>query len=144
MKKRIYWLTLFSFLFTAVIISTTVAQEKMKMKHMKSVTLSGTLIDTKCYGMNNDNMGTDHMTPKGKMSNCAAACAKMGIPVGLLIDGKKGGEVIFLVTPSMQLASHMAKKARVTGHKAIGGLIPEKIEVMENGKWKEVKFGTMM
>ena len=144
MKNKIYLLSLLSIIFTVAIFSTSVAQEKGKMKKMKSVTLSGTLIDTKCYGMNNDNIGMDHMTPKGKVPNCAAACAKMGIPVGLLIDGKKGGKVVFLVTPSLQLADHMAKTARITGHKAIGGLIPNKTEVLEHGKWKEVKFGTMM
>ncbi|MFQ5631316.1 MAG: hypothetical protein ACE5I1_21295, partial [bacterium] len=94
--------------------------------------------------MMNANLGNDHMTPKGKMPNCAAACAAMGIPVGLLVDGKKGGEVLFLVTPSTQLANYMAQTARVTGQKALGGIIPTTIEVKENGKWKKIEIGTMM
>lgn len=120
------------------------AGQQQKMKKMKPVTVSGILVDTKCYGMMHDNMYNDHMTPKGKMPKCAAACAAMGIPVGLLVDGKKGEEVIFLVTPASQLANYMAKTARITGQKALGGIIPTAIEVKENGKWKKVEIGTMM
>ena len=69
-------------------------------------------------------------------------CANMGIPTGLLT---KDGDVVILVTPTNQLAEHMAKDARVTGKKVFtGGMIPEKVEVKENGKWKEVPIGTMM
>ncbi|MEE9214212.1 MAG: hypothetical protein V3U54_05350 [Thermodesulfobacteriota bacterium] len=55
----------------------------------KLKTFSGILVDTKCYGMNNDNFTNDHMTPKGNMPGCAAMCAKMGIPVGYWLTGKK-------------------------------------------------------
>ncbi len=127
----------------AMLFAAGQGKKKMKMK-MKTVTVTGTLIDTKCYGMNHDNIGNDHITPKGKVPNCASACASMGIPVGVLIGGKKGGDVVFLITPAGQLAKYMAKTARVTGQKAIGGLIPMKIEVKENGKWKKVNIATMM
>jgi hypothetical protein len=77
-------------------------------KKMKEVTVEGILIDSKCYGMNPDNWAANHMTPKGEMSNCAQACANMGIPVGVLEGGKPGGDVYLLVTPSIALADHMA------------------------------------
>ncbi len=116
----------------------------------KKVTVTGTLIDTKCYGMNHDNVENAHYVKKGgekmKMPNCATACANMGIPAGILKDGKKDGEVVILITPANAVADHMAKEARVTGEMAYpGGIIPGKIEVKNaQGKWEEVKVATMM
>ncbi len=107
----------------------------------KAKTYSGILVDTKCYGMNNDNIANDH----GKMKGCAVMCAKMGIPVGLLIDGKKGGKVYVLTIPAPSLADHMGKWARVTGVERFKrGLIPEKIEVKKGDTYEEVKIQTMM
>lgn len=114
----------------------------------KQVTIEGTLIGTKCYGMNNDNVYNDHMTPDGNMPKCAEACARMGIPVGVLIDGKKGGDVYILVTPSIVLADHMAKQVKVTGMEPFAGslsIIPEKVWVKnDKDEWEEVKIATMM
>ena len=111
------------------------------------ITVEGKLIDTKCYGMDDMNIDNTHKVP-GKedkmldMPSCATACVNMGIPVGLL---QKDGSVFMLVTPSNQLAEHMAKHARVTGNKVFdGGIIPEKIEVKDGDEWKEVQIGTMM
>ena len=142
MKKHIILSLSLVILLAGTFMLTAGQQEKMKK--MKPVTVSGLLVDTKCYGMNNANMGNDHMTPKGKMPKCAAACATMGIPVGLLVDGKKDGEVLFLVTPSTKLANYMAKTARVTGQKALGGSIPLKIKSKENGQLKKIDIGRMM
>ncbi len=122
--------------------STTTAFEE--------VTITGKLIDTKCYGMNHDNHENDHMGPgkDGKMMklpNCATACAAMGIPVGILEGGKKDGDVYVLITPALGLAQHQAKEARVTGMPVFeGGIIPTKIEVKENDKWVDVTPGGMM
>ena len=112
----------------------------------KEITVEGLLVDTKCYGMNPVNWKTTHMTPKGEMPNCAQACAKMGIPVGVLKDGKEGGLVYILVTPSGALADHMARTVKVTGmHAYEGGIIPEQVWVKnDEGKWEEVKIATMM
>jgi len=107
----------------------------------KAKTYSGILVDTKCYGMNNDNITNDH----GKMKGCAVMCAKMGIPVGLLIDGKKGGKVYVLTVAAPSLADHMGKWARITGvEKFKRGLVPEKIEVKKGDTYEEVKIQTMM
>lgn len=115
-------------------------------------TVTGTLIDTKCYGMNHDNHGNEHMVmkPDGtgmmQVASCATACASMGIPVGLLEGGKKDGKVFILVTPAGQLAEHAAKEARVTGQEAYpGAIIPMKVEVKNaDGEWEEVHIATMM
>ncbi|MFQ5510940.1 MAG: hypothetical protein ACE5EO_03740 [Candidatus Krumholzibacteriia bacterium] len=112
----------------------------------KEVTVIGTLIDTKCYGMNHDNAVADHMTPKGKMPKCAQACANMGIPVGVLTSGKKGGDVYILITPAASLADHMAKTVKVTGMATFQGAVtPSKVWVKnDKGAWDEVKIATMM
>ncbi len=107
----------------------------------KTKSFSGILVDTKCYGMNNDNFTNDH----GKMKGCAVMCAKMGIPVGLLIDGKKGGKVYVLATPAPALADYMGEWARVSGVKAFKrGLIPKKIEIKKGDTYEEIKIETMM
>ncbi|MEE9260789.1 MAG: hypothetical protein V3U40_06750 [Candidatus Scalindua sediminis] len=91
--------------------------------------------------MNNDNITNDH----GKMKGCATMCVKMGIPVGLLIKGKKGGKVYVITVAAPSLADHMGKWARITGvEKFKRGLVPEKIEVKEGDTYKEVKVKTMM
>jgi hypothetical protein len=106
----------------------------------KSVTVTGTLIDTKCYSMNSQNKGRDHVTPHGEMKGCAGLCANLGIPVAVLTSK---GEVWTLVTPSKDLADHMAETCRVTGVAVYGGrqLRPDKIEVQDAaGHWTEVKI----
>ncbi|RMF59007.1 MAG: hypothetical protein D6746_08920 [Bacteroidetes bacterium] len=118
----------------------------------RSVTVEGTLVDTKCYGMAvamgkpKMNVTNTHKVQKdGKMMdvpNCATACASMGIPVGVLT---KDGKTYVLLTPATALKDHMAKEARVTGDKVFdGGIIATKVEVKENGTWKDVTPGTMM
>lgn len=114
------------------------------------VTVSGKLIDTKCYGMNHVNHDNDHVAPgkDGEMMTlpkCATICANLGIPVGLLEGGKKDAKVYVLVLPAGALAEHQSKEARVTGMPVFdGGIIPSKIEVKDDGKWIDVTPGSMM
>jgi hypothetical protein len=118
------------------------------MKMPKPITAEGILVDTKCYGMMHDNVGNDHANPKGgTLPLCALTCAKMGIPVALLVNGKKGGQIYFLATPATVLSDHMAKWARVTGPQTLpGSIMPEKVEVKNDktGQYEEVKLGGMM
>jgi predicted lipoprotein with Yx(FWY)xxD motif len=115
-------------------------------KKSKELTVIGMLVDTKCYGMNHDNFVADHMTPKGKMTNCAQACANMGIPVAVLKDGEKSGDVYILIAPAQALAEHMARTVKVIGMESLeGAIIPNKVFVKNAaGKWEEVKIATMM
>ena len=132
------------------VLACTVVLFAFTTPKLSVVTVTGKLIDTKCYGMMHDNLNNDHMV-KGhdgkmmKVPNCATACSAMGIPSGLLVDGKKDAQVYILITPTGTLAEHQAKEARVTGEVAYeGAIIPSKIEVKEKGKWKEVNITTMM
>ncbi len=126
---------------TVAITPSSQAGDMMKMPD--PITVKGTLIDTKCYSMNAMNAGNDHKTPKGDMPSCATACAAMGIPVGVL-DNK--GNVTVIVAPANIFADHMAKTAKVTGMPALngGGVIADKVQVKDGGKWTEVKVTTMM
>ena len=88
---------------------------------------TGKLVDTKCYLMNKEkNAGNDHADKDGKiLSNCAAACAQMGVPVALLV----GNKLYTISAPAPDFAKYMAKEATVTG-KLIGDFIqPEKVVV---------------
>lgn len=113
----------------------------------ESVTVSGTLVDTKCYGeMPKMNKGNEHTVMKDgqkmKMPNCATACANMGIPAAIATDD---GETLTIIAPAGQLADHMAKEAKITGKIAFdGGIIPEKVEVKDGKKWSQVKLAYMM
>lgn len=102
---------------------------------------TGILVDTKCYSMDNDNLGNEHMS----MEKCATMCAKMGIPVGLLIDGKKGGKLYILTLPAPALAEYMGQQVKVFGTKTSKGLImPDKIEIKKGEKYEEIDIKTMM
>ena len=141
-SSKVLWLAVA----VTVVVAGGLATLANAGKDMKEVTVIGTLIDTKCYGMNHDNYVADHMTPKGNMPNCAQACASMGIPVGVLSEGKKGGEVFILITPAASLADHMAKTVKVTGMATFEGAVtPSKVWVKnDKGGWDEVKIATMM
>lgn len=115
------------------------------------VTVTGTLVDTKCYGMNKDNVMNTHAAEMeggemGEVPNCATACATMGIPVGVLEGGAEEGQVYVLIAPATAFAEYMAKEARITGEMAYeGGIIPEKVEVKnEDGTWEAVSIEGMM
>ncbi|MCI0534301.1 MAG: hypothetical protein L0Z50_03630 [Verrucomicrobiales bacterium] len=109
----------------------------------KKVTVEGTLVDSKCYGMMHSNTGNDHQSADGVMKGCAAKCAKDGIPVAVL---QKNGKVLILSAPAKLFSPHMAKDVRVVGMVPFEGtIIPEKVEVQSVGdKWEEVKITTMM
>lgn len=136
--------TFFSLVLTAMLF-VGFTPEKAEL-----VTVTGTFIDTKCYGMNHDNHQNDHMVMKGdkmmKVPNCATACASMGIPAGLLEKGEKDGKVHVIIAPAGTFAQHMAKEARITGTVVYeGAIMPEKVEVKnDQGKWETVEIATMM
>lgn len=116
-----------------------------------STTIQGKLVDTRCYGMNQDNVENEHVvkTPDGEMQTieaCATACANMGIPAAILEDGEAGADTYVILAPAGQLADHMAKEVRATGDIALnGGIIPETLEVKDDeGNWQEVDIQVMM
>jgi hypothetical protein len=139
-------------LVTALVLfaSAALAQEKSGgekkaggEKKSPMTTITGTVVDTKCYAMSAENFGDQH----GDMPGCGAACANMGIPVGVVKDGKKGDPAVILLAPAKGFASVMGKTVRVNGTSTWNGaaIIPTKVEVQdEKGNWTEVKTKSMM
>lgn len=93
---------------------------------------TGLLVDTRCMAMSADNTGQDHKG--GALKGCATACAQMGIPVALYIDGK----MHTLAAPAPLLAPHMAKEATVEGSMTADGVIMP-MKVMVEGKEVDIK-----
>ena len=107
------------------------------------VTLTGTVVDTRCYAMSSDNFTDTH----GDMQQCGAMCANMGIPAGIVKDGKKGDPAIILLAPAKSFAGAMGKTVRATGTLTWNNaaFIPDKVEVQDDkGKWTVLKVKTMM
>src|SRR2546425_5701144 len=98
-----------SFVFAAGLVMAAIGHTQGHTPAGKSLTVSGTLIDTKCFSMDTRNRGDDHFTEMGEMKGCGTLCARLGIPVGVLA-GKD--EVWILVTPSQDLADHIGQTAR--------------------------------
>jgi hypothetical protein len=96
----------------------------------EKTTVQGELVDTYCY--------SDHGAKGADHKDCGQACAKSGIPVAVLSDGK----AITLVTNPVPLAQYMASQIRVTGalNKDTNIILPDKVEVQQEGKWQEVKL----
>jgi hypothetical protein len=104
----------------------------------KTVTMEGTLIDSKCYLMDNTLTGNDH----GSVKQCGTLCLKAGTPGALLTKDKK---FYTLLTPSIAISPYVGQQIRVTGRIINGGSIDvDKAEVNENGQWKPIKLGSMM
>src|SRR3954447_20221328 len=80
----------------------SMAADEKKADDSKTVT--GELVDTHCYAAGGAT-GEEHG------SKCGAACAKSGIPVAVLADGKAWT----LATNPVALASAVGKQVRVTG-----------------------------
>ncbi|RMG35359.1 MAG: hypothetical protein D6732_09420 [Methanobacteriota archaeon] len=68
----------------------------------------------------------------------------MGIPAAIVEGGKPGGKTTIIIAPANMFAQYMAQDARITGVKTDAGIIAKKVEVKENGKWKEVPIPSMM
>jgi hypothetical protein len=108
------------------------------------VTIEGTLVDTRCYSIDQAHRAVDHKTADGTIEACAQACARLGIPVGLLTAG---GEIAILIAPSHDFENHMGRTARATGVPVFGGaaLRPDSISVKgTDGGWAKLELHQMM
>jgi hypothetical protein len=145
-RTRLIVLVIAAAFWGAVLGPAAFAGDAAKEKKKDEVVVVGVLVDTKCYTMNNENYTLDHMTEKGKVEGCASASASMGLPVGLLVDGKKGGKVYVLIAPAPAFVDFMAQTVQVIGTEIIdGALAPSQIFVKnENGEWEEVEILNLM
>jgi len=103
----------------------------------KTVTLEGTLVDSKCYLKDNSLTGNDH----GPVKQCGTMCLKGGTPAALLTKDKKFHAIL---APSLVLAPYVGQTIRVSGSIHNGAIAADKVEIQKDGKWEEVKLGVMM
>ena len=91
-------------------------------------TVEGELVDTHCYAKGGAK-GEGH-------ASCGAKCAKSGIPVAVLSDGKAWT----ISTNPVPLADAVGKTVRVTGQQNAESqvVVPDKVEVKDGEKWKEI------
>jgi len=105
------------------------------------VSVSGVLVDTRCYSADQRNVNDEHYMGASKVKGCATACAKMGIPVAML----DGGTLFTVAAPAPALAPYMAKQARMTGIEVSPGVVmPTKVEVKTKSGWKRIQAKGMM
>jgi hypothetical protein len=109
-----------------------VAAEKGEMK-MKTDVVKGELVDSRCY-LGQGKRGPDH-------TKCAIACAKDGLPLGI-VDAK--GKYYTLVIQSSQIADVAGLDAEVEGMLKGDSIIPTKIKVNKDGTWTEVQLPKQM
>jgi len=128
-----------------------VKQQSDRVTDVKN--LEGILIDARCYALTQDNYTNSHSFPPDKekiAKGCAAACAKSGVPVALLLGSLPPGpesQAIILLHPSPNLSKYMEKQARVTGYfmKDMQAIFTTCVEIRdEDGSWKDTCFTTPM
>ncbi|MEA2711402.1 MAG: hypothetical protein QOF78_4003 [Phycisphaerales bacterium] len=124
MRKLIVTLCSGVLLVGGVALSARAADKETK-------TVEGELVDLHCFAAGGAK-GEDH----GK--SCGAKCAKSGIPVAVLVDGKAWT----LATNPAPLADSVGKQVRVTGsaNNETQTFLAEKVEVKDGDAWKEVKL----
>ena len=93
-------------------------------------TVEGELVDTYCYSSGGAT-GEKHAT-------CGAKCAKSGIPVAVLVDGKAWT----LATNPKPLADSVGKTVKVTGAANADAMtfVPDTVQVKDGENWKDVKL----
>ena len=98
-----------------------------------AITIEGTLVDSKCYlGM--DEKDDDH----GAMAACGAMRLTQGQPAGLVTSDDT---FHLLVVSSKALADHVG---HTTGMVKSGAVIVTKAEMNANGRYSDIKLGSMM
>ena len=105
--------TLFLIVFSLVLSLSAVGQDKKDKKEAKEITVTGEIIDVKCYltGMMGGK-GDDH-------KQCAIDCITGGLPVGILDDKT---DKVYTVVPkkgmegaNKTLVQYVAQKVVLTG-----------------------------
>lgn len=122
---------------TQLFLAVVVAVASVAHAAEKTVTLEGTLVDSRCYLKNNSLTVHDH----GPISDCDKLCLKTGTPAGLVTTDK---QFYIIVAPAVFLAPYAGQTIRVKGTIYKGSIRADRVEVSREGKWEEVKLGAMM
>jgi hypothetical protein len=113
----------------ALIVSGLMLQSTAAPAAGDKKTVEGELLDLHCYSAGGAK-GEEH----GK--TCGMACAKSGIPVAVLVEGKAWT----LATNPRPLAESVGKTVKVTGaqNTETQAITADKVEVKDGETWKEV------
>jgi hypothetical protein len=117
-------------LFSAALIVGGLSLRTRAAEPKDKKTVEGELVDTHCYAASGAT-GEKH-------ASCGGKCAKSGIPVAVLVDGKAWT----LATNPAPLADAVGKTVRVSGEQNAESqvVVPEKVEVKDGDSWKEVQL----
>lgn len=150
MKKMI---TIGMMLALVLALGTGIASAQ-DMKKPEMVTVTGKLVDLSCAAKGAVMMGNDsnaendaHMTPNGKMENCATMCLKGGQPAGVYSNGKLTATL--LANASLNLYKFAAKDVEIEGWWAgkkkddTKTFVPAKIRLAGSSDWTEVQTAQM-
>lgn len=106
--------------------SSTAADPEVK-------TVEGELLDLRCYTARGA-QGEAHQA-------CGTACAKRGLPIGVL---NTDGKAYTLLVSSPAYADYINKDVRITGKVTNMLLSPTKMEVKDGDTWKAVELSKEM
>ncbi len=121
--------------FTGILLVAVLAAPAL-LGAQNVITIEGTLVDSKCYlGMGEKD--DDH----GAMAACGVMCLKQGQPAGLVTSDDT---FHILVASSTALADHVGHTLRITGMVKNGAVIVTKAETNANGRYSEIKLGSML
>lgn len=115
------------------LLATGIAASAEKGSMEKTATLKGELVDSRCYLMQGKR-GGEHV-------KCAVACAKDGLPIGL-VDVK--GRYYTLVIQANQIADSSGLQAEVEGILKGDSIVPTRIKVNKEGTWTEINLPEQM
>ncbi len=114
------------------LVASALALSCMSATAEDNVTLEGTLVSSSCYlGSPNHPTGNDMGGRKG----CGTFCLRRGDPAGLVT---KENAFHVLVAASVVLAPYVGSQVRVTGVDHNGDIAVRKVELENNGTWKEI------
>ncbi len=105
-----------------------------------TLTVVGTLVDTRCFAIDERNVANDHILPEGDVTGCGTACAMQGIPVAVLEGGEPSGKPWILVSyPSQIFAEYVATTVRVIGQYGADGIIvPISVDTKTDDGWARI------
>ena len=100
-------------------------------------TFEGTLVDSRCYLIDNELTYNYHFPGK----KCGTMCLNNGTPGALLTEDKK---FYIIIAPSPSLAAHVGSAIRVRGALHDAAILASSVEVKVGEDWKKVELRNMM
>ena len=102
----------------------------------KPVTIQGELIDTACFVTSDgDAKGKEHAA-------CATKCMASGVPAGIVPDGKKATDMMYLLTNPVPLAPYAGQVIKIEGtaHADMHAVDVKKAYAKDGENWKEIQL----